>query len=481
MIRSLNIWLAAWAFLAALTGSQGLCPSAARAQAKRVAVLEFTGQSASAFHAQVTQGLKGHSEIELVSPKEVKSTAARLGNSLSSASDYRELGEALELSAIIEGSVAKKARNLQATVRVHDASSGEVVHEETWSKRRSQMKTIKPTVWPALGAAIKGTSAPTKGKAAKAAKPTKVTKPAPTPEDDLSADSGDEEDDLAEEEEEKPKPRKKAVARVEEEQEEQAEEEAPKKKRRSVPGNKTVEHPALIAMFGPRIMWRTLSYDGDTNLNSYTSTDQGSPSFNLALAAQYFPGAHSSTEWWSDVGVDLDLDYAVGLKSKQNGKELSTKAYEIGLGAIYRHRFGAFIPRLRVGYVKHVFDVDVPADVLLPSISYSAVRLNVGTAIDIVDWIQVDASFGYLPVFGTGELSESSYGNKVSTGAWEAGAGFLMRFREVYGARVAVDYRRYNYDFGLASDLHGIALPKSGTDSYLRTTLSFVYTLPGAK
>jgi TolB-like protein len=470
VIRSLNIWLAAWALLAAALLGQG---SAQAQDKKRVAILEFTGPSAGAFQAQVSGGLKERSNIELVSSREVKSTADRLDNSLSSPTEVKEVGEALQLSAIIDGNVVKSGRNLQCTVRVRDASTGEVVHEETWSKARRQVKTIKPTVWAALGSSIKGTSVPVKAKPAKATKPTKPTKPTPAPvaEDDL----GDEESE-AEDEEEEPKPRRRPVAR----QEEPDDEEEDKPKRKKAPGNLSVDHPALVAAFGPRIMWRSLSYDGDTNLNSYTSSDQGSPSFNLALSAQYFPGAHSSTEWYADLGLDLDVDYALGLKSKQNGKELSTTAYELGLGVVYRHRFGAFVPRIRAGYVKHVFDVDVPADVLLPSISYSAVRLGLGTSVDIVDWVIMDASFAYLPVFGTGELSEARYGDKVDTGAWEAGAGLLMRFKEVYGARLAIDYRRYKYDFGL-SDNAEIALPKAGTDSYLRTTLSFVYTLPGAR
>jgi hypothetical protein len=128
--------------------------------------------------------------------------------------------------------------------------------------------------------------------------------------------------------------------------------------------------------------------------------------------------------------------------------------------------------------LKHVFDVDVPSTILLPSIDYSAIRLGLGTAINLVEWLSLDVSFAYLPILGTGELSEARYGDKVETKSWEAGAGVLVRFKEVYGVRAGLDFRRYKYDFGLSNNA-AIQLPTTGTDSYLRMTVAFVYNLPG--
>jgi TolB-like protein len=464
VIRSLNIWFAAWVVFAAALVSYG---SAAAQDAKRVAVLDFTGPSAGAVQAQVSQGLKARSELELVSGREVKSTADRLGNSLESATEYKEVGEALELSAFVEGTVEKRGRNLQANVTVRNASTGEVIHEETWSKRRSGLKTIKPEVWKKLGPAIQESSAPVKSKQ----KPSKA-KPKPVEieeEEPAPVARADEE-----EEEETPRPTRRRRPQREEEEEEA--EEKPTRSARS--SNKSVLHPALTVLLGPRIMWRTLSYQGDTNLNSYKSNDEGSPSFNLALGAQYFPGAHASDAWYSDLGLDVDLDYAIGLKSKQAGKELKTTAYEVGAGLIYRIPLGDFVPRIRVGYIKHVFDVDVPATVLLPAIDYTAIRLGLGTAINLVEWLSLDVGFAYLPVLGTGELSEKRYGDKVDTSAWEAGAGVLVRLKDAYGVRAGLDFRRYKYDFGLSNNV-AIQLPTKGTDSYLRLTVAFVYNMPG--
>jgi TolB-like protein len=491
VIRSLNIWWAASALAAVLWTASA--PQLAAAQAKRVAILDFKGPSASAVQAQVTAGLKSESEVELVSAREATNTAEELRTSLRGAKGYKAVGEALDVSAFITGTVKKKGHRLTANVQVIDASTGKEVHEETWSRRATAVKTIKPTVWSALGPAIQDTSSPAKPKTF--GKPTKPTKQKPLPpppeieeeeEEEEEApprrsarDDEDDEDALRAE-------RERAREREEAEQEEAAEEEEraekKKKKKKSLPGDKSATHPALVVQFGPRIMWRSLQYEGSpssTNFQTYSSSDEGTPSFNLALSAQWYPGAHVRNDWVSDLGLDLDVDYALGLKAKvaESNRKVDVSAYEVGIGAIYRIPLGAFEPRIRIGYVKHVFDVDLPT---MPGLSYSNIRFNVGTAIALVDWLSFDFNFGYLLVLDVGELGDPNFGEDVQTKAWEAGGGALVKFTPEWGARIALDYRRYKYDFGL-SDNTSTVLPKSGTDGYLRMTLSAVFALPGQK
>jgi len=460
VIRSLNIWLAALLLFAAVcVGSS----AQAQSDGKRIAVMRFTGPSAGAFQGQVTQGLKQRAEVELVATSEVQDTASRLGNSLSSDTEYREVGEALELSAFIEGNVVKKGKNLEATVRVRDAGSGAVVHEETWTRRRAQVKTLKPVVWGALGPAIAQTSPPAPKAQPKPTKSAPVAEPAPRPRS-RPAKRLDEE-----EEEERARARKRG---------DDDEEERPRRA-----DGKSARHPALVVAAGPQLMWRSLKYEGDTNFNNYKNK-AGKPAINLGLSAQYYPGAHVSARWYSNVGLDLDLAYTMGLKSQQEDKatgkvkDYDTTAYELGIGAIWRFPLGAFEPRLRAGYFKQVFDVAVPEETtLLPSVDYSALRFGLGTAVHVADSVSLDVAFAYLFVLGTGDLEKPRFGEDVETSGWEAGAGVLLHIKEVYGLRLGLDYRRYSYDFGLSDS--ALRLPKSGSDGYLRLALTFVYALPG--
>ncbi len=485
MIRSLNIWWAAWALWVALFVA-ALPHDASAQDAKRVAVLEFKGTSASAVQAQIVAGLKDRSEVELVSSREAESTANRLDASLSNAAGFKEVAEALDVSAFITGDVKKSGHRLQATVQVINGSTGKVLHEETYSRRSSALKKIKPTVWTALGPSIEQSASPaSKAKPSKGGKPAKATKPPPPPppveEEEEEEERPSRDDGRAERERERKQERERRRQQEEEEEREEAEEKAEPKKKQ-LPGDKSATHPALVASLGPRIMWRSLQYEGSpssTNFQTYSSSDEGTPSFNIALGAQWYPGAHTRNDWVSDLGLDFDLDYAVGLKAKvaESNRQVSVSAYELGIGAIYRLPLESFEPRLRVGYVKHVFDVDLPT---MPGLDYNSIRINLGTAINLVDWLSFDVNFGYLIVMSVGELSNQNFGEDVQTKAWEAGAGALVKFTPEWGARIGVDYRRYKYDFGL-SDNPDTVLPKDGTDGYLRLTLSAVYSMAGQK
>jgi TolB-like protein len=453
------------------------------AQAKRVAVVAFDGPSASTIQAQVIRALKQRDEIDLVSSRDVRNTAERLDNRMRSEADFRELGEALELSAFIEGKSVKKGRNLSATVTVRNAATGEILHEETWNRRRSQLKGIRPLVWDALGPAISESSAaggkPRKGRA----------KPAPEPEPEPEA----EEEEIGSDEEvieepppkPQPRPRRPPPEPVAEEEEEPAEQETPVEEQ--APARAAVTrsgaHPALVASIGPRLAWRTLQYDGPTQYYSYKNQG-GSPAFSLPINLQYYPGAHFTSAWYSDLGLEVDLDYTLGLKSKLTDEEkaLKTTAYEVGVGAIYRVPLSDFEPRFRVGYVRHSFEVDFAGKSALPGVTYSAVRIGAGTAIKFVDWLSFDLAFAYLFVLDAGELQKPEFAPDVSLGAWEAGAAFVLHLKEIYGVKLGIDYRRYKYDFALTDTTNEDAtmLPNSGTDGYLRATLNFIFKLPGA-
>lgn len=491
MIRSLNIWLSAWGLVAALFAFA----NTAEAQAKRVAIMKFEGQSASAVQSQISNGLKGHREVEIVSSRELAHTASRLDNNLRSDTDFREVGEALELSAIIEGDIVKdrKGRDLIITVRVRNAATGEVVHEQTWKKRRSQVKQLKGAAWDKLGPAIEETSPPvSKGRGKGKTKPT----PPPPPVEEPDPEEGF----TAPEEIEEPPPPPKTKPRREVSRREESDDESDDGETKSASAiKKSALHPALHLEVGPRLLLRKLGkYDGETNLASYG----GSPAPQLAYSLRYFPGAHKSTRWYSNLGIEHNfntaLAYKTSIPASATGKsEAKVTAYELGFGLVYRIPIGDFEPHLHLGYVKQVFKTDMSiedcparttADLMgqepdpvrcIPNMDYNALRIGAGTDIRIVDFITFDVAFAYLYPFAVGELSNQNFAPNVETSGWEANAGLMLRIKEVYGMRLGLDYRRYKHDFSI-SDNKSVTLPKTGTDSYLGFGIYFVYMLPGA-
>jgi TolB-like protein len=436
--RGLNAWL--WA-LVCLSSISIWSPSSSLAQdKKRVVVLEFEGRGAGSVRGHVLDALKARSEVEVVSAREAEGARQRLGVSWGSAESYQSVAAELRVDAYVEGSVRKDGKRMRATVRVRDASTGLVSNEEPWTRKSlPQLKAVEENFWQVMGPAILGSSAPPE-KAAPAAEP-------------------------VEEEKEEP------VARVEAEPE-------PEEPVRQAPTETSASHPALVAWVGPRLMWRTLSYEESTTLSSYENEGK-SPAFNAAVGAAWFPGAHFRSDWLSNLGLEADFDYSIGLKSKQGNKKLGTTAYEMGVGALFRLPLDSFEPRFRVGYVKQTFDVKVPASTPLPGVNYSAVRIGLGTAIHLVDWLSLDVNAAYLYVLDTGEIGGKAFAQDLKAKAFEFGGAMTTQFTEAYGLRLGVDFRRYVLDFSEASSI-SYMLPDTGSDHYLRTTLAFVYRMAGA-
>jgi hypothetical protein len=425
-------------------------PSAAAQDQKRVVVMPFKGPGAPPVQKQFVAALKARSEVRVLPEKALKGP------------DKRKAAARAQVSAFIEGRVAKKGKLIEVLVSVRDADSGEVVHEERWLRKKPQLKTIKGSVWDKLGSYILGTHAP-----AKASKPEPEPEPESEPEPEPEPVAA-------------PPPKRTRPPPPEPEPE--PEPEVAQEETAASTGEGSVTHPALVLSLGPRFMWRSLAYQGSTTLSSYSSygSDGGTPAFNLAISAAWFPGAHRRSDWLSDFGLEGDIDYSIGLKSKQNGKELSTTAYEFAAGALYRIPLDMFEPRVRVGYVKHTFDVDVPTGTPLPAVSYSAVRLGAGAVVNLVEAFGFDLGFGYLIVLDAGEIGSATYASKLSSSAWEIGGGATVRFKQRFGIRMSADFRRYQLDFGDSTNAMWV-LPKTATDDYLRATLSFLYLMPGKK
>lgn len=417
------------------------CVSAASAQGpKRVVVLSFTGPHAEQIRAHAVGALSKQSEVEIVPEREVESAAERIGASLSSAEGYQRVAGELTLSAFIEGSVDGGKNMTKATISVRNGATGEVLHEETWSRKtRAQLKAIRGNFWEAMGPHIAASSPPAKQETA----PVPVAAP---------VENG-------------PEPEQKAP-------EPEAVEEEPK--------DTPVGGRALIVALGPRAMWRSLAYENDVlgNLSTYEN-EAGSPAINAALSARFYPGALFSNGWASNIGLDAAFDYTIGLESKEGNETRSTTAYDLSAGLHYRIPLDMFEPVVSVGYVRQVFDVETAASTFLPAMTYSAARFGVGTVIRIVERVALDVHFDYLFILGADDLTSEAYFPDASGFGFDAGAGIYVRVAGAFGLRLAIDFRRYAFDLNPPSTPQpgGPKNAETSTDDYLRTGLSLVYTL----
>ncbi len=411
-------------------------------EVKRVVVLEFDGKGAGVARSAAISALRERSEVELVSSKEAEAARQKVGGNWSDAQTFHDVGAELGVAVFVQGNVQKAGAKVTAVLRVRDASTGLVAHEEPWTRKAlPQLKAISGNFWQVFGSSILAASAPTQ----------RVAEPEP-------------------------------VAQVEEPEETQAEasfdSEASEPR---VSGDKTPSHPALVVWAGPRLMWRSLSYDDPTtSLFPYRNAG-ASPAVNVALGFRWFPGAHLRGDGWSDIGFEGELDYTMGLKSKlPDGSEVSTTAYEFSAGALYRVPLEFLEPVIRVGYVRHAFDPSVPAATPSPATNYSAIRIGVGTAISFTDWLGIDLGASYLHVLDTGDLGSAAFAPELSARAFELSGGIFGYIKEVYGIRVAADFRRYAFDLG-ENPSSAFTIAGSGSDHYVRVTTAFMYRLGGVE
>jgi hypothetical protein len=434
-------------FRLGLALSLWLCVAIGIAQEpKRVAVLSFEGAHADQIRAHAVGALSKQSGVEIVPEREVTSSAQRLGVTLTDSEAYQRVAADLGLSAFIEGKVHSAKSNAKATITVRNGANGEVLHEETWSRKtRAQLKVIRSNFWDAMGFHINASSAPEK-------KEEKAPEPAPVP-------------DAAKAEPEPTQP--ESVPEAEDE-----------------PAAATGGR-ALIVSLGPRTMWRSLAYDetvdvGGRSLSTYNN-EASSPAVNAALAARFYPGALFADHWAANIGLDATFDYAIGLKSKEGNKERTTTAYDLSGGLHYRIPIDVFEPILSVGYVRQVFDVQAAASTALPAITYSAARFGVATWIWIVERVAIDVHFDYLFLLGADDLTGKTYFPDASGFGFDAGAGLYVTVAGAFGLRLSADFRRYSFELNPPSGFapSGGKIAETATDDYLRSGLSLVYTLDG--
>lgn len=420
-----------------------LSPELATAQAKRVTVLEFSGRGAGPVRNHVVKALvKQSGDVELVPSREVENAANRLGISLSAPEDYASVAGELSIDAFVEGELSRSGGRWEAMVYVRDGATGEVVGQEPWARRKKgQLKAIRKNFWKILGPAITNSSAPAL-----------AAEPLPEPVEQTS-------DVMQPEFEEK-------------------------EEKSSSPSTS----PAFLARIGVGLMWRNYSYNdlrgGD--LRDYSNA-LGSPAIAPAIDLELYPFAFGSDGAASDLGIGVDFDYALGLKSKEGNAEYTTTAYELNLMLLYRIPLGVFVPQLGVGYMAQVFDADLPDAILLPAMEYSALRAHLAMGMNFTDAFGLEVTLGYAFVLDAGEIMTDVYFPEATAGTFFAGLASNIWFTDSVGMRLAIDWKRYFFDFKYSDDQLQPGSPPAPrkiaggvTDDYTRFTLSFAYKYGGA-
>ncbi len=201
----------------------------------------------------------------------------------------------------------------------------------------------------------------------------------------------------------------------------------------------------LAIFFELGLLNRTWSYNDDLNMALRAYSLPIGPF--VGIRAQWFPAAHFTDSFISNIGVDLRAESAFGLKSTDSqGREYPTSMYGVSLGLRLRlpidtHQISAVIGYSTTEFRIDAIDPETPMPEV-PDIDYDILRLGAEGRL-VFGPLAFELRASYLVLAGTGPLSSTQWFPHNSGGGMEAGATvgfFLLDFLEI---RASVDYRRY--------------------------------------
>ena len=188
---------------------------------------------------------------------------------------------------------------------------------------------------------------------------------------------------------------------------------APAAKKKDTSGAGRSPLTALHVALGPQIFSRNFSYSNDSA--GVLPVYELAAAAQLVLHADWYPGAHFTSKWPSHLGLLLDADVGLGVKSKNAaGTIFSNQVWGVSAAAQGRIplplRTSEFNLHLGYTHQRYAFE-DAAAEPrpLIPNVTYQALRLGVGTYLSVHDRIGVSLLFSYLYPFATGELSRSVF------------------------------------------------------------------------
>jgi hypothetical protein len=382
-----------------------------------------------------------------------------------------------KLAAVLTGEVREGGKRLK--LRVYGAG-GDLIAESSWAEAGGVEKlvaAIERTLWARVGGPLAKArvGATDKGDATTEAK------------SDRKGARTDEDEDKAEREE------RQEAARAKAESSDEAEESPPPRKRRKkraaveVEAEAADESPraagtALDIAVGPRlvshsIVWNPLA----PSLYAYSLAL--SPSLGGSIA--WYPAAHVTGGWASNLGLASSIEYTPGLVSQtSDGLRYPTTESDYSGGVRGRLLAGAFQAALTLGGGQHTFILhsDGAAQrallMSLPDVKYTYLRAGLDVRIALPANVALMLGGGYRYVLSAGDhnylLQASSYFPNATFLAFDVTASAAYRFLPAVEARAGFDLRRYQMTAGANNDM-----VESATDQYVSYWVQIAVLIDG--
>ncbi len=501
----------AWFILVALLVLTGV----ASAGRKRVVVLEFEGDKAEKFHAEVIRLIKKSHTV--VSVDKWNGTAEEMSAARLTDKNVKKVAKKLKVDGVVSGTVEKRRDEYIIRMKLRSGTSGELVGPQINIKSESvkldstAARDVKDELIDAIGDLESNRGGgggddngdddadeekPKKGFVKKPAdddeeKPkVAVKKPADDDEEKPKvavkkpADDDDDDDDDDDEKarpEPKPERKPKKIARVDDDDDD---EEIEGRTDVSPMGAEAMYAPgerALDAVAGMSFTARRMSfaYNPMQVVTTPAGYKQSAPVPGFYLDATAYPLAfgHKRKDILRHLGATIMFDRVLALNSKNPADNTKLKSTEqrFAIGAAFRYPLGTEANAPVVGatlrYGQQQFTIEGMPKV--PNVKYSLIDFAAFIQYTIAPKMLVHASAGALLPLDAGDITKlAQYGRAKITG-FEGSAGLDYRIMKNIFARGELRFETLGFAFlkeGMKSQ--GVA---GARDSYFGGTLTAGY------
>ena len=239
-------------------------------------------------------------------------------------------------------------------------------------------------------------------------------------------------------------------------------------------------HPALRVSLGFGGFNRGFGWAGNPSPSLATANQPFSG--DVSVEASWFPAAHFTSNFASNLGVFTSADFGMGMVSRVGESRFAHSFSRIRFGGLVRLPIGSrFTVFAHVGYSRQELTTsaiavnDGSARPNIPDVLYNGFRAGLGLRLRLFGTVELDALGGFQVVAGKGELGSPRFFPQATAMAVDAGGGLSVELVEHLRLRGGAEWQRYFVTLNAGDTSTFFA--KSAADQYITATVSIQWVM----
>ncbi len=239
-------------------------------------------------------------------------------------------------------------------------------------------------------------------------------------------------------------------------------------------------HPALRASVGFGGFNRSFSWAGNPSPSLATASQPFSG--DISVDASWYPGAHFTSNFLSNLGVFVTGDFGVGMVSRVQESRFAHSATRIRFGGLVRLPLGdRFALHAHLGYSRHELTTsavavnDGSARPNIPNVLFNGFRGGLGFRVRVFSTVELDGLGGFQVVAGKGELGSERFFPAATALAVDVGGGISVGLAEHLRLRAGVEWQRYFVTLNPAETSTFFA--QTASDQYITAAASLQWSM----